>query len=177
MKVREILDAKGQGVVTIRSDATLSTAVHRLALERIGALVVSDDGLRVAGILSERDVVAGLARDGADLLAAGRRVADLMTRNVVTCGPDDTVKHLMAEMTRRRVRHLPVVVGDRWSGSSASATWSRAGWARSSSRPPSCARPTSPPTDRAPPHSGYRRLNASSTRSHSGLRNLASSAS
>jgi CBS domain-containing protein len=116
MKVREILDAKGQGVVTIRSDATLSTAVHRLALERIGALVVSDDGARIAGILSERDVVAGLARDGADLLAAGRRVAELMTRNVATCGPDDTVKHLMAEMTRRRVRHLPVVVGDRLVG-------------------------------------------------------------
>ena len=116
MKVREILDAKGHSVVTIRSDATLSTAVHRLALERIGALVVSDDGVRVAGILSERDVVTGLARDGADLLAAGRRVADLMTRNVVTCGPDDTVKRLMAEMTRRRVRHLPVVVGDRLVG-------------------------------------------------------------
>jgi CBS domain-containing protein len=116
MKVREILDAKGRGVVTIRSDATLSTAVHRLALERIGALVVSDDGARIAGILSERDVVAGLARDGADLLAAGRRVAELMTRNVVTCGPDDTVKHLMAEMTRRRVRHLPVVAGDRLVG-------------------------------------------------------------
>jgi CBS domain-containing protein len=116
MKVREILDAKGRGVVTIRPDATLATAVHRLALERIGALVVSDDGVRVAGILSERDVVTGLARDGADLLAAGRRVADLMTRNVVTCGPDDTVKHLMAEMTRRRVRHLPVVVGDRLVG-------------------------------------------------------------
>ena len=116
MKVREILDAKGQSVVTIRSDATLSTAVHRLALERIGALVVSDDGVRVAGILSERDVVEGLARDGADLLATGRRVADLMTRNVVTCGPDDTSRHLMAEMTRRRVRHLPVVVGDRLVG-------------------------------------------------------------
>jgi CBS domain-containing protein len=109
MKVREILEAKGSRVVTIRPDATLSTAVHRLALERIGALVVSDDGLRVAGILSERDIVTGLARDGADLLATGRHVADLMTRNVATCGPDDTVKWLMAEMTRRRVRHLPVV--------------------------------------------------------------------
>ena len=109
MKVREILGAKGRGVITIRPDATVATAVHRLALERIGALVVSDDGLRVAGILSERDVVEGLARDGADLFATGRRVADLMTRNVVTCGPDDTVKWLMAEMTRRRVRHLPVL--------------------------------------------------------------------
>ena len=116
MKVREILGAKGSHVVTIRSDATLSTAVHRLALERIGALVVSDDGLRVAGILSERDVVTGLARDGADLFATGRRVADLMTHNVITCGLDDTVKHLMAEMTRRRVRHLPVVEGGRLVG-------------------------------------------------------------
>ena len=86
MKVREILDAKGRGVVTIRSDATLSTAVHRMALERIGALVVSDDGVRVAGILSERDIVTGLARDGADLFATGRRVADLMVegRQVLT---------------------------------------------------------------------------------------------
>src|SRR4028119_2042873 len=56
MKAREILDAKGRGVVTIRSDATLSTAVHRLALERIGALVVSDDGGRGAGLPSARAV-------------------------------------------------------------------------------------------------------------------------
>ena len=116
MKVREILDAKGRGVVTIRADATVSTAAHRLALERIGALVVSDDGARIAGILSERDIVAGLAREGADLLSTGRRVADLMTHNVVTCGLDDTVKQLMAEMTRRRIRHLPVLEGGRLVG-------------------------------------------------------------
>ena len=109
MKVREILEAKGSRVATIRPDATLSAAVHRLALERVGAPVVSDDGVRVTGILSERDVVTGLARDGADLFATGRRVAGLMTRDVATCGPDDTVKWLMAEMTRRRVRHLPVL--------------------------------------------------------------------
>jgi CBS domain-containing protein len=109
MKVREILGAKGSRVVMIRPDATLSAAVHRLALERVGALVASDDGVRVTGVLSERDVVEGLARDGADLFATGRRVADLMTRNVATCGPDDTSRRLMAEMTRRRVRHLPVV--------------------------------------------------------------------
>jgi signal-transduction protein with cAMP-binding, CBS, and nucleotidyltransferase domain len=139
-------------VVTIRSDATLSTAVHRLALERIGALVVSDDGARIAGILSERDVVAGLARDGADLLAAGRRVAELMTRNVATCGPDDTVKHLMAEMTRRRVRHLPVVAGDRLVGivSIGDVVKSRLGEVELEAT--SCARPTSPPTDRVPLH-------------------------
>ena len=55
MKVQEILDHKGGKVVTIRPDATISTAVHRLALERIGALVVSEDGVSIAGILSERD--------------------------------------------------------------------------------------------------------------------------
>ena len=116
MKVREILDAKGRDVVTVRPEDTVAGALQRLARERIGALVVSEDGVRVTGILSERDVVEGLARDGADLFATGRRVADLMTRNVVTCGPDDTSRHLMAEMTRRRVRHLPVVVGDRLVG-------------------------------------------------------------
>lgn len=116
MKVRGILDAKGRDVVTIRPDATVVTAVHRLALERVGALVVSEDGIRIAGILSERDIVGALAGEGADLLSTGRRVADLMTRHVVTCGPDDTVKQLMAEMTRRRIRHLPVVEGGRIAG-------------------------------------------------------------
>ena len=116
MKVREILGAKGRGVITIRPDATISTAVHRLALERIGALVVSEDGARIAGILSERDIIAGLAREGADLLSTARHVADLMTHNVVTCGPDDLVKGLMAEMTRRRIRHIPVVENGRLAG-------------------------------------------------------------
>lgn len=116
MKVRGILDAKGRDVVTIRPDATIATAVHRLALERVGALVVSEDGIRIAGILSERDIVGALAGEGADLLSTGRHVADLMTRHVVTCGPDDTVKQLMAEMTRRRIRHLPVVEGGRIAG-------------------------------------------------------------
>jgi CBS domain-containing protein len=116
VKVREILDAKGRRVVTIRPDATIATAVHRLALERIGALVASEDGRRVAGILSERDIVAALAGEGADLLSAGRRVADLMTCNVVTCAPDDTVKHVMREMTRRRIRHVPVLEGGQLAG-------------------------------------------------------------
>jgi CBS domain-containing protein len=109
VKVREILDAKGRRVVTVRPDATVATAVHRLVLERIGALVVSEDGRRVAGILSERDIVTALASEGAELLSAGRRVGDLMTHNVVTCTPDDTVKHVMREMTRRRFRHIPVL--------------------------------------------------------------------
>ncbi len=109
MKVRDILGDKGRRVVTIRPDASVSTAVHRLVLERIGALVVSEDGRRVAGIISERDVVGALAKDGAELLAPGHRVADLMTKHVFTCTLDDTIKQLMAEMTRRRIRHIPVL--------------------------------------------------------------------
>ena len=109
MKVRTILDTKGRHVVTIRPDASVSTAVHRLVLERIGALVVSEDGHKVAGIISERDIIQALAKSGPDLLTSGRRVAELMEHNVITCTPDDTVQQVMAEMTRRRVRHLPVI--------------------------------------------------------------------
>jgi CBS domain-containing protein len=116
MKVREILDHKGGRVITIRPDATLSTAIHRLALERIGALVVSEDGVTIAGILSERDVVRALAEDGAAILAPDRHVRDLMTTGVRTCGPEDTVKAVMAEMTRHRIRHLPVVADRRLVG-------------------------------------------------------------
>ena len=109
MKVRTILDTKGRHVVTIRPDASVSTAVHRLVLERIGALVVSEDGHKVAGIISERDIIQSLAKSRPDLLTSGRRVAELMEHNVITCTPDDTVQQVMAEMTRRRVRHLPVI--------------------------------------------------------------------
>ena len=109
MKVREILGLKGSRVVTIRPDASIASAVHRLAAERIGALVVSTDGRTIVGILSERDIIHGLATEGADLLATSRRVSDLMTTAVVTCAPDANVKTIMAEMTRRRIRHIPVV--------------------------------------------------------------------
>jgi CBS domain-containing protein len=116
MKVREILEHKGRRVVTIRPDATVSTAVHRLALERIGALVVSEDGGSIAGILSERDIVRALVEDGGAIMGPDRRVADLMTTGVRTCGPDDSVKGVMADMTRHRFRHMPVVEDGRLAG-------------------------------------------------------------
>ncbi len=116
MQVRDILAAKGRRVVTVRPDATVANAVHRLALERVGALVVSEDDQTIAGIFSERDVVRALAEEGPDILGTGRRVAELMTRHVRTCAPEDKVKAVMAEMTRRRVRHLPVVEDGRLAG-------------------------------------------------------------
>ena len=107
MKVETILKAKGGHVVTVQPNATVGTAIRRLKLERIGALVVSQNGVELQGMISERDIVLGLAEHGGGLLDL--QVADLMTREVRTCTPQDSIKHVMGEMTRSRVRHLPVI--------------------------------------------------------------------
>jgi CBS domain-containing protein len=114
MNVRTILRNKGNAVVTIHSDATIDRAIAVLRLRGVGALVVSDDGESVAGILSERDVVEALGRYGGDLLAVS--VGEVMTYPVVTCNPDDSVAELMAEMTSRRIRHFPVLDDGRLCG-------------------------------------------------------------
>ena len=114
MNVETILRNKGNWVATIRPDATIAEAVDMLHKERIGAIVVSEDGEGVDGILSERDIVIALAEQAADLLS--RTVDEIMTRDVVTCEPGDTVGELMAEMTNRRVRHFPVVAAGRLCG-------------------------------------------------------------
>ncbi|HYL31748.1 MAG TPA: CBS domain-containing protein [Stellaceae bacterium] len=107
MNVEAILKAKGRDVATIAPDAAVSEAVRLLHGRGIGALVVSADGNRLDGIVSERDLVHALAQRGAVVLDL--RVSELMTRRVVTCTPNDTIADLMAEMTQRRIRHLPVV--------------------------------------------------------------------
>ncbi|HYL50008.1 MAG TPA: CBS domain-containing protein [Stellaceae bacterium] len=107
MNVEAILKAKGREVATVAPDAAVSEAVRLLHSRGIGALVVSADGNRLDGIVSERDLVHALAQRGASVL--DQRVSELMTRRVVTCTPNDTIAELMAEMTRRRIRHLPVV--------------------------------------------------------------------
>lgn len=114
MNVETILRNKGKRVTTIRADAMVTDAVERLRQHGIGALVVSNDGTDVVGMLSERDIVFALARYGTDFLDFP--VADIMTRAVVTCAPEDSVSELMAEMTNRRIRHLPVVRNDRLCG-------------------------------------------------------------
>ena len=113
MNVETILRNKGNWVATIRPDATVAAAVDLLNRERIGAIVVSEDGA-VDGILSERDIVIALAEDGGDLLS--RPVGAIMTRTVITCDPSATVGELMAEMTNRRIRHFPVVADGRLCG-------------------------------------------------------------
>ncbi|MDJ0611445.1 MAG: CBS domain-containing protein [Kiloniellales bacterium] len=114
MKVRDLLTAKGDEVATTSSDATIETVLHRLKLEGVGALVVSDDGRSAAGIISERDIVRGLPEHGAALLQM--KVADLMTTDVKTCGPDASVEEIMGEMTRSRIRHLPVMAEGKLAG-------------------------------------------------------------
>ncbi len=114
MNVEDILRTKGSRVVTVAPRETVARALAVLAEENIGALVVSVDGARVDGILSERDIVQGLARDGAKLL--DRTVESLMTRNAYCSAPGDAVDQLMSQMTERRIRHLPVLVDGRLAG-------------------------------------------------------------
>ncbi|KQX75116.1 CBS domain-containing protein [Aeromicrobium sp. Root472D3] len=107
MRVHDVLTSKGSAeVFTISPDATVRELLDVLAEHDVGALVVSDDGTSMLGIVSERDVVRKL-RDVAD--ARGTAVADIMTTDVRVCSPDDAFTDLMAVMTEHRVRHLPVL--------------------------------------------------------------------
>ncbi len=108
MRVSEILKIKGTEVKTIDPAATIATFAERLKVDQVGAMVVLDAAGAVRGIISERDVARGLTEFGADLPRI--RVADLMTRSVVTCQPDDSLAAVAKVMTVRRIRHLPVVV-------------------------------------------------------------------
>jgi CBS domain-containing protein len=114
MTVAQVLREKGSRVHTIDVDESAQAAAERLDRERIGALVVMSGADQVAGIISERDLVRGVAREGAAALQ--RKVADLMTREVVFTAPGDTLEHVMGMMTERRIRHLPVQKNDRLVG-------------------------------------------------------------
>jgi CBS domain-containing protein len=107
MNVQSILSAKGSAVATIAASATLGDATASLRDHGVGALVVSSGGGGIDGIVSERDVVRALAAHGGGTL--GRSVSSAMSTDVVTCRLGDTVDELMAMMTARRIRHLPVV--------------------------------------------------------------------
>ena len=107
MTVKAILSRKGRDVVTIAPTADLSAAVKLLAERRIGAIVVTGPDHRVAGILSERDIVRTLADRGP--AALDDNVAAVMTRKVSTCTEADTIASLMEWMTAGKFRHLPVV--------------------------------------------------------------------
>ncbi|HEY0473370.1 MAG TPA: CBS domain-containing protein, partial [Kribbella sp.] len=105
MKINDVLRGKGNQVVTISPEATVTELLALLAEHNIGAVVVSPDGSSVGGIVSERDVVRLMNRtpDAGDV-----RVSAIMTAEVRTCGPDDHIDNLMRLMTDRRIRHVPV---------------------------------------------------------------------
>ncbi len=109
MKVRDILKLKGDKVMTVRPTETVGTLVHRLRAARVGAFVVSVDGQKLNGIVSERDVVGCLAEHGAD--APGVAVEAIMSPGVITCAPGDSLTLIARRMTENRIRHLPVVEG------------------------------------------------------------------
>ena len=106
MTVRAVLETKGYAIVTVDPAATVRAAVKLLSERRIGAVLAMSDG-RIAGILSERDIVRGLGERGAAIL--DDKVESVMTRKVITCRPADTVAAIMETMTENKFRHLPVV--------------------------------------------------------------------
>ena len=110
MQISQLLRHKGHEVATIDGSETVRAALTVLAERGVGALVVSPDGRRVEGIVSERDVARGLHNRGAALLADP--VSSLMTADVHTCRPEARVTDLAQMMTDHRVRHVPVVDED-----------------------------------------------------------------
>lgn len=111
MYVESILKGKGANIISVKPADTVADTAKVLARHRIGAVLVCDgdgDG-ELAGILSERDIVRGLAETGSAILEGP--VSALMTRRVVTCSPGDSVDGVMAKMTEGRFRHLPVMSG------------------------------------------------------------------
>lgn len=107
MQVDNILQTKGHDVITVEAGAPLSEAVRKLNTHKIGAVVVVDAKGKVAGILSERDIVRRLDKDPVALLASPVRNA--MTAKVITTTSAASVSDLMEQMTRYRIRHIPIV--------------------------------------------------------------------
>ena len=109
MKIRQLLELKGNAVIALRPDSTFRDATDRLARERVGLVVVTDDDGTLCGVVSERDIIRILAEDEDP---TGIRVSSFMTRSVITCDPDDTTRDLMECMTFHNIRHIPIVDRD-----------------------------------------------------------------
>jgi CBS domain-containing protein len=107
MNVEAILGSKGRDVITVAPDASVLDASNILSSKKIGALVVSTDGVTAIGIISERDIVNAIGGRGASVLTDS--VDSLMTRNLRTCALGDSMHEVLSVMTERRFRHLPVI--------------------------------------------------------------------
>lgn len=108
MKVHQILRSKPvTKVTTVMPGSKVADAARLLSERRIGAIIISEDGERAIGILSERDIVRDLGRRGAACL--DNKVDDLMTRNIIGCAPEDSADSVLERMTAGRFRHMPVI--------------------------------------------------------------------
>lgn len=107
MLISQILRDKGGEVHTLGADASVEQAAKELNLRKVGALVVADERGAPVGVLSERDIVREIAKRGAACLTD--QVSSVMSRNVITAAPDESVDEGLDRMTDRRIRHLPVV--------------------------------------------------------------------
>ena len=109
MTVASILGYKtGAEIISCKPDDTIETIAKTLAKHRIGAVFIVDEQEKLVGIVSERDIVRAIASDGNSALS--KAASSIMTKNVVTCLPSDTVTMMMGLMTENRVRHIPVMV-------------------------------------------------------------------
>jgi CBS domain-containing protein len=107
MSVDTILKSKGIAVFTVRPEHSVSETAALLTEKRVGVAVVCDAEGRIVGVVSERDIVAGITRYGKGII--DMPIRNIMSFPVVTCEPSDSVKRIMEVMHERRIRHLPVV--------------------------------------------------------------------
>jgi len=107
MSVEGILSRKGRNILTVSQATSIPEAVDQMKRDKVGALVVSDDGHDIQGIISERDILHAFASHGAGLTEMS--VQDIMTKQVEACRPEDSLKQIMSVMSQRRFRHMPVV--------------------------------------------------------------------
>jgi CBS domain-containing protein len=114
IRIADILEHKGDQVLTVTADTPVARVAERMRLAQVGAFVVSRDGVHVEGLVTERDVVYALTVQGAAVVDAP--VSAVMTHPVLTCEPHDPVDRVLDQLTRLRLRHLPVVERDRLCG-------------------------------------------------------------
>ncbi len=110
MELSKIIVSREGKVITVGVDEKIAAVTRTLAVERLGAVVVTDDDGKLAGIISERDIVRALNEHGSGVQDMG--VSDLMTRSVITCTPENSIEEVMELMTSHQIRHLPVVEDD-----------------------------------------------------------------
>ena len=110
MNIASILASKGSEVRTIKPDTRIADAMRQMREQRISSLVISEDGARMAGIISDRGILQAITDRGVGVLE--EPISSIMATEVVTCSREDAVSSIMALMTRRRIRHIPVVEAD-----------------------------------------------------------------